>query len=62
MFNVYNIIERKSKVMNFKEVCLTYPDARLMLLKEKSISIVSVYNGGNKIAVINRIKEGKGVD
>lgn len=57
MFMVLDILKCSSEVMDYATVCLTYPQANLLLLKEGCVSIVSIYNNGNRVAVINRIKE-----
>lgn len=58
-FTVYDIMKHQSSIMDFKTVCSTYPEANLLLLNEGYISIVSIYNKGKKVAIINRIKEDK---
>lgn len=57
LFEVYDIARGRQTVMNFEEMCNSYPKANLKLLREESISIISIYSGGEKQAVINRIKE-----
>lgn len=55
-FRVLDIINRKSTIMDFEEVCLKYPEANLTLLKEEVISVVSIFKDGKKIALINKIE------
>lgn len=57
MFNVYNLIKRSSQIMSFSEILEAFPDSNLLLLRDSCISVISVYENGKKIAVINRIKE-----
>ena len=58
-FAVYDIVKHESEIMDFVTVCSTYPEANLLLLNERYISIISIYNKGKKVAIINRIKEDK---
>lgn len=57
IFTVYNITKHSSEVMDYQTVCSNYPDVNLSLLKEENILIISIYSGGEKVAVINRVKE-----
>lgn len=57
LFKVYDIKQRSCSVVDFKTICSYYPDISLEILNESYISILSIYDKGEKIAVINRIKE-----
>ncbi len=56
-FLVYDIKNNMSITMTFKDLCKKYPEVDLNILNEKCINIISIYNKGEKIAIINRIKE-----
>lgn len=58
MFTVYDLIKKETLTMSYRDICVKYPDTNLLLLKEGSISVISIYKDGDKIAVINKIKGG----
>lgn len=54
VFVVYDLETRSSKTMDFDSICSLYPDVDLSLLKEDCISVITIYNKGKRVAVINR--------
>lgn len=57
LFMVYDLKSRKNDTLTFDDVCKKYPGNNLNFLKGSKISVISIYKSGEKIAVINRIKE-----
>lgn len=62
MFKVFDIQSGKLSVMNYGTICSTYDKANLSILKAKCISVISVFDRGKKIAIINRLREGDNND
>ena len=55
-YSVLYLESNENKIFSYDELCYEFPKSYISLLNEDYINIISIYNKGKKVAIINKIK------